>query len=143
MRTFLDSGFSHDRIHHHGEVDGTIWFTHPSGFGEGKNYVEPPLNGYIRLPDDHPWLAGETWEHTFYIPAGNKITYREGNWVGFDTHHLGQYWPIVDERPVFDDFDFNFMGTPYEMTQTDVVEWTKSFARQANSAYMDRHDDEE
>jgi len=69
----------------------------PTGAGERHTFTHAgytcavqlgpySYNGYIELPDGHPWLDYETEMH---IPADvhGGITYRDGNTVGFDTNH--------------------------------------------------------
>lgn len=52
--------------------------------------VAVSFNGYVRLPDGHPWLG----LHYDNIPADvhGGLTYAEGNWIGFDTGHAFDYW---------------------------------------------------
>lgn len=88
------------------------------------------VNGYCRLPDDHPWLAfAESWEIANTVPWG-EITYRAGNWVGFDTLHAGQAWPGGHE-----------LALPGDrlMTEEMVVEWAERLARDAKAAESDPH----
>lgn len=60
-------------------------------------------NGYIRLPDGHPWLAVPTLEGYNVIDAPGGITYGPDSesWIGFDTLHGGDYWPDspIELRP--------------------------------------------
>lgn len=87
------------------------------------------VNGYVRLPDGHPWLEwlaeGKYVENS--VPWG-ELTFQQGNWVGFDSMHSGQYWPGQSE--------FSSYG-PYEgdtlMTAEMVVGWTAQLAQEAHA----------
>lgn len=95
--------------------------------------VKAPLyeayNGYIRLPDDHPWLAFEDYMD---IPAEvhGGITYANGNWVGFDTLHAWDVWP---ESPSF----YHLKDNGILWTPKMVVSETKQFLDQAVVAKME------
>lgn len=78
------------------------------------------VNGYIRLPDGHPWFEIEYIENG--IPWG-EITFGRGNWIGFDSLHSGQYWP--DSR-------YGPMAHDTLMTDGMVIEWTKQLALEAH-----------
>lgn len=48
------------------------------------------INGYVLLPDGHPWLDYlDSLELNPDIDVHGGITYHEGNTIGFDTNHLG------------------------------------------------------
>ncbi|GAA1471086.1 hypothetical protein GCM10009604_04100 [Corynebacterium aurimucosum] len=48
------------------------------------------INGYIELPENHPWLDfPDTLEVHPDIEVHGGITYHEGRVIGFDTNHLG------------------------------------------------------
>lgn len=48
------------------------------------------INGYIELPENHPWFDEEE-DLQFFDGAEvhGGITYHEGRIIGFDTNHLG------------------------------------------------------
>ena len=48
------------------------------------------INGYIELPENHPWFDEEE-DLQFFDGAEvhGGITYHEGRVIGFDTNHLG------------------------------------------------------
>lgn len=46
------------------------------------------INGYIDLPDDHPWLQTDPTTNPA-IDVHGGITYHEGTTIGFDTNHYG------------------------------------------------------
>lgn len=83
------------------------------------------VNGYVRLPDGHPWLeVKELWEIENGIPWG-EITYGKGNWIGFDTLHAGQYWPSESQFHRMYDGDT-------EMDEETVIGWTRQLAHEAH-----------
>lgn len=48
------------------------------------------INGYIELPENHPWLDfPDMIEVHPDIEVHGGITYHEGRVIGFDTNHLG------------------------------------------------------
>lgn len=55
-----------------------------------------PLNGYVRLPEDHP-MRGKGYD-AFNVEAHGGLTYGcdAFGWVGFDTLHLGDWWREED-----------------------------------------------
>jgi hypothetical protein len=82
------------------------------------------VNGYVRLPGGHPWLEVENgYEIQNGIPWG-EITYMEGNWIGFDSLHAGQYWPSDDR------YNRRWDGDTL-MTEEMVIGWTQQLAREA------------
>lgn len=49
-------------------------------------------NGYVRLPEWHPWLAFAD-EHDADADVHGGLTYGpENRWIGFDTAHVGDVW---------------------------------------------------
>lgn len=65
------------------------YFTH-----EGINCMTQlgpfTINGYIELPENHPWLDfPDMIEVHPDIEVHGGITYHEGRVIGFDTNHLG------------------------------------------------------
>ena len=48
------------------------------------------VNGYIELPENHPWLDEEEDLHYLTgVDVHGGITYHEGRVIGFDTNHFG------------------------------------------------------
>ena len=48
------------------------------------------INGYIELPENHPWFDEEEDLQFFDgVEVHGGITYHEGRIIGFDTNHLG------------------------------------------------------
>lgn len=103
-----------------------------SGNHEGFPWVaaRAPLygavNGYVRLPDGHPWLEVENgYDIENNIPWG-EITYQQGNWIGFDSLHSGQHWPsddLYNRR-----FDHDTV-----MTEAMVIGWAEQLAQEAHA----------
>ena len=58
------------------------------------------VNGYVKLPEGHPWLEiEEDWDIPSNVHGG--ITFRDNEgWIGFDTNHGWDVWPDLLERPV-------------------------------------------
>lgn len=99
-----------------GTIEGIPWVS-------SRAPIYEAVNGYVRLPDGHPWLEVEHgYEIENNIPWG-EITFQRGNWIGFDSLHSGQYWP--GERSRMSVYDT-------EMTAGMVVEWTKQLAQEAH-----------
>lgn len=47
------------------------------------------INGYIELPENHPWLNEGDLQDFYDVDVHGGITYHEGRVIGFDTSHLG------------------------------------------------------
>lgn len=48
------------------------------------------INGYIELPENHPWFdEEEDLQYFTGVDVHGGITYHEGRVIGFDTNHLG------------------------------------------------------
>ena len=47
------------------------------------------INGYIELPENHPWLNKGDLQDFNDVDVHGGITYHEGRVIGFDTNHLG------------------------------------------------------
>lgn len=112
-----DFPFDAEQIIASGSIGDIDWVAYPAPmFGA--------VNGYVRLPDDHPWLDREQfpddWDIPTEVPWG-EITYRAKNWIGFDTMHHGQVWPGSP---------FAYGDTP-NMCVADVVGWADQLANEA------------
>lgn len=88
------------------------------------------VNGYVRLPEDHPWLAD-----TDNVPAHGRITYGpdRDRWIGFDTLHAGDKWP--------DSPDHGYVAK--EWTRDLVIEETKRLAARAADVLDERGEERE
>ena len=54
------------------------------------------VNGYVRIPDDHPWAGmgyDEIHESDPHLSVNGGLTFASGEWIGFDTLHSGDFWP--------------------------------------------------
>lgn len=53
------------------------------------------VNGYVKLPEGHPWANRDLFENDWDLPADvhGGITYRHDEWIGFDTAHGADFWP--------------------------------------------------
>ena len=90
--------------------------------------IKPALNGYVELPDGHKWINANYESCNADVHGG--ITFVEGNWIGFDTVHAGDFWTTKKG-----DF-LCYPDTPSEWhilwTEEAVIEETKKLARQVN-----------
>ena len=97
---------SMDRKRHHssGVHEGVEWctvVTHTTKAGVRA------LNGYVRLPDGHPWrdcrTTAETHERLadlasdmsrLLVGGATEVTYGpdDGGWIGFDTLGVSDHW---------------------------------------------------
>lgn len=91
------------------------------------------LNGYIRLPDNHPWLnyPDSLEVHPGIIVHGG-ITYQKGQVIGFDTVHFGDAWHPQSESARLTPEFHRVLGHIWE--EPEVVEETKRLAEQAVAA---------
>jgi hypothetical protein len=60
------------------------------------------VNGYVKIPAGHLYADHGNYEGAEilnlahdYAPGG--LTYADGDWIGFDTLHLGDWWPGMPE----------------------------------------------
>lgn len=106
-----------NKIVESGVEDGITWVT-------AEAPIYGAVNGYVRIEGPHPWKNfDKSWDIDTTVPFG-EITYRNGDWFGFDTLHSGQAWP---KSPV------NYPGDTL-MTSELVAEWAQHLARDAASA---------
>lgn len=99
----------------HGEHGGIPWVTSETLFGAS--------NGYVRLPDGHPWLD-EAVDVETDVPCG-EITYRSGNWIGFDSLHHWQHWPGMPHW-------WPIGGHEVNMDHSKVTAWAELLAIEAH-----------
>lgn len=94
------------------------------------------INGYIELPENHPWLDEEE-DLQFFDGAEvhGGITYHEGRVIGFDTNHLGDgHHPEAQHaNPEIDFFHWEHVHT---WTWAEVEEETRKLADQAKDAHQ-------
>lgn len=101
----------------HGTVDGIRWAT-------CRAPIYGAVNGYAQIPEDHPWFGlKDSWEEdTVFdgldMPGGMTYGPAADGWIGFDTLHLGDYWP----------------GAPEHWTKTARVVWTPAMVAEEAAA---------
>lgn len=90
------------------------------------------INGYVELPDGHPWL---TYDDLWEIPAEvhGRITYTRGRIIGFDTNHVNVDSPHKD-APGYGSLSQWDIGDGHMWTQEEVTEEVQNLARQAARA---------
>ena len=89
------------------------------------------FNGYLQLPEGHPWLDYErSLENHPDIDVHGGITYHAGRVIGFDTSHSGDAWhpqsEAVQQSPGYT--GLSSQGRVWE--ETEVIEETKRLAEQ-------------
>lgn len=95
--------------------------------------VNDHVNGYVQLPEGHPWLDGEKYEDDWNIPAevhgGITFRDRDNRWVGFDTAHGGDHWPQFGPAS---DWVLRFYNEDlHQWTPEELVAEVDSLAEQA------------
>jgi hypothetical protein len=103
-----------------GEIEGIPWVS-------ARAPIYGAVNGYIRLPDGHPWLEMNYIEND--VPWG-EITYTRGNWIGFDSLHSGQVWP---EQIESSNYYRTYASQDQIMTDEMVIAWTQQLAHEAKN----------
>lgn len=104
--------------------------------------------GYIRVPDDHPWINPDQYPDEADIPARvhGGITYHRGPILGFDTAHgfdaphphAHAYQQL---KEVYDGLCAQYGHEPETpWTPAEVVDETVRFARQAERAYQQEYE---
>lgn len=73
-----------EQVHSRGEHLGIPWVV-------AKAPMFGALNGYVRLPEGHPWHGLDYEEIEVDVHGG--VTYHSGGWIGFDTLHFADIWP--------------------------------------------------
>lgn len=116
-----------------GDENGYMWAVARAHNGHSSN-------GYVRLPDGHPWLmTRKEWDiETVGHSKHGGITYRQGNWIGFDTDHYNHVW--ADENGHYPDSAYGmnamFMPAPMiHMTDDLVTSWTRDLALEGSSVH--------
>lgn len=73
-----------------GTVGDVEWLVTPSP-------AMPSLNGYLVLPESHPWLKGDGYDDAAgWEEAPREYTFREGRVVGIDSGHYNDHWPLEE-----------------------------------------------
>jgi hypothetical protein len=117
-----DFPFDKEQIIESGTIGDIDWVAYPAP-------LYGAVNGYVRLPDGHPWLDQEKFPNDWDIPTEvpwGEITYRNKGWIGFDSLHHGQVWP---------DSPHAYGDTP-NMCEQDVIDWAEQLAGEAAVAAL-------
>lgn len=81
------------------------------------------VNGYAHIPVGHPWHGLDYDEIDVRVHGG--LTFGDGEWIGFDTLHYGDYWPEIP---------YGLDASDIEWTPAMVAEQTRRLARQVAEA---------
>ena len=104
-------------------------FTH-DGYECAVQMGPMTINGYVLLPEDHPWLTqGGPLELHPEIDVHGGITYHCGCTIGFDTNHLGDGQHPDAPHTYHSDF------TGHIWTWDEVEAETRRLADQAKAAF--------
>ena len=63
----------------------------------GPHPDEGVYNGYVRLPAYHGFALPDDVDAHVQVHGGLTYGIDEGGWIGFDTRHLGDVWPGVND----------------------------------------------
>lgn len=137
-----------------GRVGPVEWIVAPGG-------AMPSLNGYLVLPQGHPWLTPEgddEWSEDFSYGLGaerapREYTYRRGAWIGVDSAHYNDAWDTAELRARVKPFPRSWsriltilpewplpsvMSDPYT-TRWTVDMWTAAIREWARAAAGELH----
>lgn len=93
------------------------------------------FNGYLQLPEGHPWLDYEgSLEVHPDIDVHGGITYHAGRVVGFDTSHLGDAWHPKSEAAQHSPHYTGLLSQGHAWEESEVIEETKRLAEQVVEA---------
>lgn len=94
------------------------------------------INGYIELPENHPWLDKGALHDFNDVDVHGGITYREGRVIGFDTNHYGDgHHPDAE---LAYQMSVTISGeNPHVWTWEEVEEETRKLADQVKEAHHD------
>lgn len=95
------------------------------------------INGYIELPEDHPWLGKEYLQLFEDVDVHGDVTYYEGRVIGFDTNHAGDgHHPDAEFAYLTGGISTlsMFGEIPHIWTWEEVETETRRLAEQANDA---------
>ncbi|PWG65595.1 hypothetical protein [Bifidobacterium callitrichidarum] len=97
-------------------------------------------NGYVNLPEEHPWRDMEDWEIPTRVHGGITYGPDEDGWIGFDMMHLHDSVITLDGHDMDDDIRLFCLehGLPEprieQRTFEDVYRETLKLAREACEA---------
>jgi hypothetical protein len=106
----------------HGEVDGITWALAAAP-------RDPAVNGYIYLPEGHPWRDEKEPMFNLPVEVHGGITYAQHNWLGFDMMHAWDWWTGWEGQQYFTRYDDMEVRTI-----DDVRAEAQNLARQAAAA---------
>ena len=110
---------------------GVEWYTRESVFYG--------VNGYMQIPEGHPWRDLTYREINQRVPESDKerldggaweLTYKDGAWIGFDTQHAWDSWP-----------DMSFPWRP-DGTEPCDTQWTPELVAENARRWCDLIADE-
>lgn len=80
-------------------------------------------NGYVRLPEQHPWYGLEDWRVPVDVHGGITYGPDPDGWIGFDTLHAGDAVLMLDQVDPDADLDLLDQSTGVPHRQEGRV-WT-------------------
>lgn len=90
------------------------------------------VNGYIELPENHPWLDEGDLQLFDGVDVLGGITYHEGRVIGFDTNHFRDVHHPSAERACLTGDSLNPLGRVRHIwTREEVETETRRLAEQA------------
>lgn len=96
------------------------------------------INGYIELPENHPWLDKGDLQNSDDVNVHGGISYHEGRVIGFDTnqfsdgHHPDAEWTNqAGENLILEVYG----EIPHIWTWEEVEDETRRLADQAKDAH--------
>ena len=92
------------------------------------------INGYIELPEGHPWLQYESLEDVDFINVNGGVTYYQGRVIGFDTNHSVDSYHPDSEMYAYITGRGGRIPDGYVWSWEEVVSETKYLAWLANGA---------
>ena len=93
------------------------------------------INGYVELPENHPWLNEGDLQEFDGMEVHGGITYHEGRVIGFDTNHLGDGHHPGAEHACLTGDSLNILGRiPHTWTWEEVEAETRRLADQVKDA---------
>lgn len=95
------------------------------------------INGYIELPEGHPWLQHDSLEGVDFINVHGGITYHRGRVIGFDTNHSCDGYHPESEIYRLKVAHGGLVPRGHVWSWEEVTEETKRLAEQAREAEKD------
>lgn len=95
------------------------------------------INGYVELPENHPWLDEEDLQDFTGVNVHGGISYHEGRVIGFDTnqfsdgHHPDAEWTNQEGESIILEV---YGENPHIWTWEEVEAETRRLADQAKDA---------